>query len=116
MIQLVPQMRILVAREHVDFRAGIDKLAALCQQRFDEDPFSGTVFVFRNRGRTAIKLLCYDSRSFWLCHTRLSRGRFQWWPDDGRDATIMPAHHVLVLLANGDPRRAAMAEPWRRLA
>jgi len=39
---------------------------------------SGTVFVFRNRRRTAIKALVYDGQGFWLCHKRLSSGRFRW--------------------------------------
>ena len=50
MIQITPQMRILVAVDPVDFRAGIDGLARLCQQQLGNDPFSGTLFVFRNRG------------------------------------------------------------------
>ncbi len=53
MIQITPHMRILVAREAIDFRAGIDGLASLCRQRLEADPFSGSLFVFRNRARTA---------------------------------------------------------------
>jgi len=61
MIQITPQMRILVAVEPADFRKGIDGLARLCRVELTEDPFSGTVFVFRNRRRTAIKALVFDS-------------------------------------------------------
>ena len=32
MIQITPQMRILLAVQSVDFRKGIDGLAALCRQ------------------------------------------------------------------------------------
>ena len=64
MIQLTPQMRILVAVEPPDFRRGIDGLARLCRQELASDPFSGTVFVFRNRRRTAIKILVYDGQGF----------------------------------------------------
>jgi transposase len=39
MIQITAQMRILVAVEPVDFRCGIDGLAALCRQRLKVDPF-----------------------------------------------------------------------------
>jgi transposase len=39
MIQISAQMRILVAVEPVDFRCGIDALAALCRQRLKADPF-----------------------------------------------------------------------------
>jgi transposase len=49
MIQLAPQLRILLACQPVDFRNGIDGLAALCQKTLAEDPFSGALVVFRNR-------------------------------------------------------------------
>ncbi len=49
MIQVTPQMRILVAVEPTDFRKGIDGLASVCKQELKSDPFSGAVFVFRNR-------------------------------------------------------------------
>jgi transposase len=60
MIQITPQMRILVAVESVDFRKGIDSLAELCRQKLDADPFSGYLFVFRSRRATSIKVLVYD--------------------------------------------------------
>ena len=49
MIQITPQMRVLVAVDPVDFRKGIDGLASLCRGLLSSDPFSGTVFVFRSR-------------------------------------------------------------------
>ena len=41
MIQLTPQMRILVAVEPADFRRGIDGLAQLCREKLRHDPFTG---------------------------------------------------------------------------
>ena len=76
MIQITPQMRILVAVEPTDFRRGIDGLARVCKDVLRHDPFSGWVFVFRNRPATALKILVYDGQGFWLCHKRLSRGGF----------------------------------------
>ncbi len=73
MIQLPPQLSIMLAYEPVDFRKGIDTLAALCRHRLNCDPFSGTVFLFRNRRATALKLLIYDGQGFWLCLKRFSR-------------------------------------------
>ena len=49
MIQITPQMRVVVAVEPADFRKGIDGLARLCKQTLGHDPFGGWVFVFRNR-------------------------------------------------------------------
>jgi hypothetical protein len=57
MIQITPHMRILVAVEPIDFRAGIDGLANNCTKLLQADPFSGTLFVFGNRARTALKVL-----------------------------------------------------------
>lgn len=115
MIQLVPQMRILVAREPVDFRRGIDGIAAVCREQFERDPFSGCLFVFCNRSRTAMKLLCYDGQGFWLCHKRLSKGRLTWWPE-GEAIAPMAARHLHVLLYNGDPSRVRMAGAWREIS
>ena len=78
MIQLPPQLSILLAYDPVDFRKGIDTLAALCRHRLHADPFSGTVFLFRNRRGTALKLLIYDGQGFWLCLKRFSKGHFAW--------------------------------------
>jgi hypothetical protein len=49
MIQITPQMRILLAVEPVGFRRGIDGLAALCRQALGSDPQTGALFVFRSR-------------------------------------------------------------------
>jgi transposase len=116
MIQITPQMRILVAVEAVDFRKGIDGLARVCQERLDGDPFSGCLFVFRNRSGTGVKILVYDGRGFWLCQKRLSSGRFRFWPAATEGAsTALEAHEVQVLLAGGDPASAPGSPLWRRV-
>jgi transposase len=107
-------MRIKVAVDPADFRRGIDGLARLCREALRDDPFSGTVFVFRNRRRTAIKALVYDGRGFWLCQMRLSSGRFRYWPQ-GKPASDLEAHELLVLLSGGDFAKAKGAPPWRRV-
>ena len=72
MIQVTPQMKILVCVEPADFRNGIDGLCRVCKKEVDHDPFSGYVFVFRNRKATAIKILTYDGQGFWLCQNQVS--------------------------------------------
>lgn len=116
MIQITPQMRILLAVEPVDFRKGIDGLAALCRAALSRDPLSGTLFVFCSRRRHALKCLIYDGQGFWLCQKRLSQGRFSGWPSGGSGAGLRldpPALHLL--LWNGDPSRAQTAPLWRRV-
>jgi len=115
MIQITPQMRILVAVEAVDGRKGIDSLAALCREKLDADPFSGCVFVFRSRSATAIKVLVYDGQGFWLAQKRLSKGRFRWWPSGAEAAQKLEAHQAQLLLAAGDPETQA-APVWRKVS
>ncbi len=117
MIQLTPHMRILVAVKPVDFRRGIDGLARVCRAELGTEPLDGAVFVFRNRKATMLRLLCYDGQGFWLCHKRLSTGRFRYWPMEGEGGRrTMPCHQVQLLLSAGDPEAGRTApEPWRPL-
>jgi len=116
MIQLIPQLRILLACRPIDFRNGIDGLAALCKRELQQDPFSGTLFVFRNRRGTALKLLVYDGVGYWMVTRRLSQGRIRWWPNS-QDAALHPieAQQLSVLLYNGLPDQAKFAPAWRKL-
>ena len=75
MIQIAPQIRILVAVEAIDGRKGIDAIAQLCREKLNADPFSGYLFIFRSRSGTAIRILQYDGQGFWLATKRLSKGR-----------------------------------------
>jgi len=116
LIQITPQMKILLAVEPADFRRGIDGLAQLCRERLDADPFSGIMFVFRNRRATSLKILVFDSQGFWLAQKRLSQGRFRWWPEKaGEAAKALEAHQLQLLLWNGNPERAEAQPPWRRV-
>lgn len=116
MLQVTPQMRVMVAVAPADFRRGIDGLARLCRGALGTDPFSGAVFVFRNRRATAVKLLVYDGQGFWLCHKRLSSGRFGWWPARAAETvTSLQAHELQVLLRGGDPTATKAAPAWRRV-
>jgi len=117
MIATTPQMRILVAVEPVDFRCGIDGLARICRETLRNDPFSGGLYVFRNRRATAVKLLVFDSQGFWLMQKRLSNGRFSYWPQSQTDTSQrLEAHQLQVLLAAGNPAAAQGAPVWRRVS
>ncbi len=117
MIQLVPQLKILLAVEPVDFRKGIDTLAAVCKDRLAQDPLSGALFVFRNRSGTALKLLVYDGSGYWLCLKRFSQGKLRWWPASNTDLLHpLAAQQLSVLLYHGHPELARFASDWRQLA
>lgn len=113
MLALSPSQRILLAVNAVDFRKGIDGLIGLCRQQLGENPLLGTLFVFTNRRRTAIKLLAYDGQGFYLILKRFSQGRLRWWPDGSQPCHELAARELAILLWNGDPQRAAWAPLWR---
>ena len=133
MIQITPQMRIVVAVDAVDFRRGIDGLARLCKEVIKADPFSGWLFVFRSRSGKSIKILVYDGQArlpgcgqgFWLCQKRLSCGRFRFWPQSASEGSkVLQAHELQMLVAGGNPLPARShaggdgraAAPWRRVS
>jgi len=103
LIQVAPQVRILVAVEAVDGRKGIDAIAQLCREKLDADPFSGCLFIFRTRRGTAIRILQYDGQGFWLATKRLSKGRFRWWPTGTEAARTLRAYQAQLLLAVANP-------------
>jgi len=55
-----PGVRLLVATRPVDFRKGMDGRPELAQQSLAQDPFCGTVPVFRAKRADRVKLLFWD--------------------------------------------------------
>ena len=71
-------VRVLVATKPVDFRKGMDGLAAFVQEHLKADPFSGIVYVFRAKRTDRIKLLMWDGTGIVLVTKRLEQGKFRW--------------------------------------
>ena len=48
---LIPpgSIRVLLASKPVDFRCGMDGLAALVKEQLRLDPYAGTLFIFRSK-------------------------------------------------------------------
>lgn len=105
MIVPPPGVRVLVWSVPVDFRAGMDKLAALVQLTLRADPFAGDVFVFRSRRVDRVKLLAFDGTGLILVTKRLERGRFVWPPTTDGVVRLSPLQ--LSVLLSG--------LPWQRL-
>jgi len=110
-LQISPSTRIFVCLQVVDFRNGIDGLAAVCRNKLEQDPFQGALFVFRNRRRTTVRLLIYDGQGFWLCTKRLSKGFFCWWPEE----PFIDARQLQTLLWNGNPELAQFSDNWKNI-
>jgi transposase len=107
----------MVAIEPADFRKGIDGLAGICRKKIlQENPFSGSVFVFRNKTATSIKILLYDGQGFWLCQKRLSVGRFTWWPSrTDQEIKSLAVHELQLLFWNGNPSTTSIGAVWKKI-
>ena len=115
MLQITPHHRLRLAVKPADFRRGIDGLAALCRQSLDEDPFNGSVFIFTNRSRGAVKILVFDGNGFWLVLKRFSKGRLAWWPTQHTPSYSLNPSQLHILLAQGNPMNASTPPDWRPL-
>ena len=97
MLYLTAQTKILLAVDSIDFRSQIDGLISICEKRLNQAPRSGTLFVFINRSRTMIRILCYHENGYWVATKRLSQGRF-FWPTDGSLIQGLQAAQLTQLL------------------
>ena len=78
MLSFAGSLRIFIALDPCDMRAGVNTLHALVIDRLKEDSRSGTLFVFTNRRRKLIKVLYWDGTGMWLMTKRLEQGTFFW--------------------------------------
>jgi transposase len=69
---------VLVATKPVDFRKGMNGLAALVQEQLKADPFSGTIYCFRSKRADRVKLVFWDGTGLCLLCKRLEDGKFHW--------------------------------------
>jgi transposase len=104
--------RIWLACGITDLRKGFDGLSALAQTQLAEDPFSGSLFVFRGRRGDKIKLLWWDDDGVCLFAKRLEQGRFVW--PRTVHGTVHLTHAQLSMLLEGidwrRPKRTQIAQ------
>lgn len=117
MLLLSPQSQIFVASQPIDFRKGIDGLIAVCRHILHQDPLKGALFLFYNKQRIALKILCFDGQGFLLMTKRLSSGRFSvTFPTPYTVACYSICYRSLqTLIYNGDPIAANFSKNWKPL-
>lgn len=102
---------IYLYRYAVDFRKGHRGLSTLVQTELGHDPFTGILYVFRNRAFNKLKILFWESNGFVLYYKSLAEEKFHWpdantqlvtingeqlnWLLDGYDIARMKPHKVL---------------------
>jgi len=96
---------VYLCREAVDFRKGINGLAALVQEVLGRDPFSERLFVFCNRRRNRVKILYWERSGFCLWQKRLERARFHWPRSSAETVVTLSAQQLNWLLDGYDVMR-----------
>lgn len=91
-------------------RRSVDGLSALVSSAMELDPFSGHLFLFRNRRGDRLKILVWDRSGFWVMYKRLEKGTFAW-PENGTRGTVELAFPQLVMLLEGIERNAVRIRP-----
>ena len=115
LIQITPQIRILVAVEPIDARKGIDSLAQLCREKLPSDPFSGCLFIFRSRRGTAIKLLSLRWARVLAGHQAVVEGAFPLVADGREPARVLRRIRRSYCWRPANPEAEAPPE-WRRVS
>jgi transposase len=77
MIALPPQIRVFLYRRPTDMRKSFHGLIALTESALQQDPLSGSLFVFFNRKRDRIKILYWGQGGFCIWYQQLQQGTYQ---------------------------------------
>jgi transposase len=108
-----PATRIFLAPGPTDLRRSFDGLYGLVRSQLAEDPRSGHLFLFCNRGRNRLKVLCFDGTGLWVCAKRIERGRFTW-PGAEAGVKVRLSAAELALLLDGLKLTRVERENWWR--
>jgi len=113
MISLPSSVRIYLATATTDMRKGFDGLSALVRN-WNEDLYSGHLFVFVSRRGDRIKILTWDTGGFVLYYKRLERGRFRV-PKlvEGQIKMQLDAAELSMLLDGIDFSRVRRPKKWQ---
>ena len=113
MLSFAGSLRIFIALDSCDMRAGVNTLHALVGDRLKEDSRSGTLFVFTNRRRKLIKVLYWDGTGMWLMTKRLEQGTF-FWPRAAQEGQVKLElkPEAFALLTDGIDMHGAKPRGW----
>ncbi|KAB1443569.1 IS66 family insertion sequence element accessory protein TnpB [Desulfovibrio senegalensis] len=94
--------RVYLVLGSTDLRKAIIGLSLLVSDIPEIDVFSGQLFVFCNKSRTLIKILCWDRNGFCLWQKRLEKYRF-FWPECREHTLELGTRELSWLLEGLDP-------------
>lgn len=104
--------RVYLAAGATDLRKSFDGLAQLVVEKIGQDPQSGSLFVFCNRGRNRLRILYFESSGYWLFSKRLEQGTFNWPALSGDPSKWQVTSEELLLLLSGIDLQQLRPRRW----
>lgn len=102
MLSVPSSVKIYLYSQAADLRRGYDGLAAIVQSSMNEDPLSGSLFIFVNKRGNRIKLLYWDRDGYAIWMKRLEVGSFEIpKPDDPKSTSVKMTASQLSLILDG---------------
>jgi transposase len=108
-------VRIFIRPGHTDLRKAVTGLTVLIQEGMKADPFSGSVFLFCNRGRKLLKAVWWDKTGFWLSQKRLEKAKFPW-PENTDEVEELNREQLEMLLSGIDFWKAHKPVYYQRVS
>jgi transposase len=108
-------VRIYIRPGYTDLRKAAKGLTVLVQDRMELEPFSGSVYLFCNKGRNLLKAVWWDKTGFWLAQKRLEEARFPW-PENSGEAEELSAEQLRMLLSGIDFWKANKPLRYQRVS
>jgi transposase len=112
-LSLPPSVQIFVSTEPADMRRSFDGLSAMVEEVLERCPYSGHLFVFRNRRGDRVKILYWDRSGFCLWYKRLEKGVFRF-PSSEAGYVEMDATDLALILEGIDLRDARRQKRFQR--
>ena len=93
----------------------VNGLTALVQEQMKQDPFSGSVYLFCNKGKKLLKAVWWDKTGFWLIQKRLEKEKWPW-PENEGEAEELSAEQLGMLLEGIDFFKAHKPVYYQRVS
>jgi transposase len=113
MLSFSSSLKIYIALDPCDMRAGANTLHALVADKLKQDTRSGALFAFSNKRRSLLKVLYWDGSGLWLMSKRLEQGTF-FWPraaEEGQTQLELKPE-AFVMLTDGIDMHGARLRGW----
>jgi len=101
MILNVRNRKIYIKPGSTDMRKQINGLSIQVQEIMKKDPFAESFFVFCNKQKRLLKILCWEKNGFWLFTKRLEKDRFPW-PESKKEVKEIDSKEFTMLLEGID--------------